>query len=255
MSVPKTKVIVNADDFGESDKANKAILRCFRENVISNTTILPNMPGFDEAAELSHEQGVSERVGIHLNIMEGRPITSKIRFMRKFCNSYGYFSYRRLHNFYFTEEEKEALRDEIASQIERCRAAGLSISHADSHQHVHTELPVFQVMAPVLRFYHIKNIRIAANISNSEFKKKVYKGVFNQMVRHYGFFRTNFFGGVADFKKFQAGEKLNGHLTEIMVHPYLDDGGNVIDILDGKPLIDHLKDILENAELFTYPLH
>ena len=44
-----TTLIVNADDFGMSAAVNKAILKAFQEKLISSTSIMANMPGFDEA--------------------------------------------------------------------------------------------------------------------------------------------------------------------------------------------------------------
>ena len=49
MSVPPSLVIVNAYDFGQSAVVNRVIMACFRQGLISSTTIMANMPGFDEA--------------------------------------------------------------------------------------------------------------------------------------------------------------------------------------------------------------
>ena len=46
-------VIVNADDFGMNHNVNLAIDYCFKKNIISSTTIMANMPGFDEAVKLA----------------------------------------------------------------------------------------------------------------------------------------------------------------------------------------------------------
>lgn len=247
-------VIVNADDFGESGAANQGIIACFNAGVITNTTILVNMPGFEDAVQLAHENKIASRVGLHINIMDGAPLTNKIRYMSRFCNHYGMFSYRRLRNIRFSEEEKFALRDEVASQIEKCRSAGLTISHADSHLHVHTEIPFFRVIAPVLKSYGIRNIRKASNINKGSYKKKVYKSFFNRYLRMKGFNSTDYFGNIEEFKLFKSKMHKNGINVELMVHPYLNDKNEIIDVLDRKLLIRRLKTILNGFELGTYPL-
>lgn len=247
-------VIVNADDFGESRQANKGIIACFDAGVITNTTILANMPGFEEAVQLAHEHKIASRVGLHINIMDGPPLTNKIRFMPRFCNSHGIFSFQRLKNFRFSKEERLALWDEVASQIEKCRASGLSISHADSHLHVHTEIPVFRIIAPVLKFYGIRNMRIASNIHKSSYQKKVYKSFFNHYLRFKGFSSTDYFGDMEEFKLFKKKRRTNGYNVELMVHPYVNDNGEIIDVLDRKLLIERLQSLINGYELGTYPL-
>ena len=66
MLTPKQsrKIIVNADDFGMSAEANRAIVEAFENNVISSTTLMTNMPGFDEACELAHRRRLLGKIGL-----------------------------------------------------------------------------------------------------------------------------------------------------------------------------------------------
>ena len=47
-----TTIYINADDFGLGTSVNKAIVECFNSGIINSTTLMANMPGFDEAIEL-----------------------------------------------------------------------------------------------------------------------------------------------------------------------------------------------------------
>ena len=38
-----------------------------------------NMPYVDEAVRISKDNGFSDKVGLHLNLVEGRPLTENIR--------------------------------------------------------------------------------------------------------------------------------------------------------------------------------
>ena len=59
------KVIMNADDFGFSKGVNLGILEAFQRGVVSSTSLMVNMPGFDHAVELM-KQYPELKVGIHL---------------------------------------------------------------------------------------------------------------------------------------------------------------------------------------------
>ena len=47
----KLSRIINADDFGLSSSVNK-IVESFNNGLINSTTLMANMPGFEEAVEL-----------------------------------------------------------------------------------------------------------------------------------------------------------------------------------------------------------
>lgn len=50
------KIIVNADDFGKTHTINLAIAECFNKGLITNTTIMVNMPFADEAVEIAKQE-------------------------------------------------------------------------------------------------------------------------------------------------------------------------------------------------------
>ena len=45
-------IIVNADDLGADSEVNQAIIESFERGLISSASIIPTMPGFDEACDL-----------------------------------------------------------------------------------------------------------------------------------------------------------------------------------------------------------
>ena len=50
------KLIINADDFGMSHEVNTAIRDSFRQGLISSTTLMANMEGFDPKSRLIASQ-------------------------------------------------------------------------------------------------------------------------------------------------------------------------------------------------------
>src|SRR5258708_34967740 len=97
MLTPKRsrKIIVNADDFGMSAETNRAIVEAFENNVISSATLMTNTPGFDEACELAHRHRLLGKIGLHLNLTSGYPLSSPIRQCPRFCDNVGMFRARQ----------------------------------------------------------------------------------------------------------------------------------------------------------------
>src|ERR1700734_1066609 len=89
-------VIINADDFGMSSAVNSAILSGVEQGLVTSTSIMANMPGFEEAVRLEREHDLLRgRVGVHLNLTEGRPLTAPILACSIFCGADGSFFFKR----------------------------------------------------------------------------------------------------------------------------------------------------------------
>src|ERR1700753_2195819 len=72
-------LIINADDFGLSSIVNRAILVSMEKGLVTSTSIMANMPGFDHAIGLVRVHSkLAGRVGVHLNLTEGQPLSKPI---------------------------------------------------------------------------------------------------------------------------------------------------------------------------------
>lgn len=146
------KLIVNADDFGYSDEVNKGIIESHLNGIVTSTSMIVNLPGFKSAVKLAKKYP-SLDVGIHLNLTEGKPlINSSLASKGKFSTHYAKFILRR-----YNEEEIEA---ELEAQINKLEAAGIKISHIDTHEHVHVSSLVFNIVVNLANKHNIKYIRI-----------------------------------------------------------------------------------------------
>jgi predicted glycoside hydrolase/deacetylase ChbG (UPF0249 family) len=209
------KIIVNADDFGMSVEVNRAIIEAFDKNVISSATLMTNMPGFDEACELAHRHRLQGRVGVHLNLTSGYPLSAPIRRCSRFCDDIGMFRHRRTR-FRLSKEERLAVEMEIAAQIKACLDHGLCPTHLDSHHHIHTEWAIGAAAITVAHQYGIKAIRLSRNCGPGiDFVHKLYKLAYNTRLRMYGLAKTRYFGSTADTQEILA--TASGDV-EVMVH-------------------------------------
>lgn len=123
-------LIVNADDFGFSEAVNYGILKGFEEGIVTSTTIMANMPGFDHAVKLyQNHEGLC--VGVHLNLTCYKPL---LKTHKTLVDENGYFRKQGEIDVY----DEEEMYQELCTQIERTLEAGISIDHLDSHHHIHT---------------------------------------------------------------------------------------------------------------------
>lgn len=67
------KLIINSDDFGYSNGVNYGIIDAYRNGILTSTTLMANMPGFNEAVKLKKEYP-RLGVGVHLTLTCGKPL-------------------------------------------------------------------------------------------------------------------------------------------------------------------------------------
>ena len=214
-----------------SAEANRAIVRAFEVNVISSTTLMTNMPGFEEACELAHRHQLVGKIGLHLNLTAGYPLSDPIRRCSRLCDGRGIFRHRQTL-FRLSKDEKLAVETEIAAQIKACLDHGLSLTHMDSHHHIHTEWPIGAAAITVARQYGIKAIRLSRNCgSGIDLVRRLYKLAYNTRLRMYGLAKTRYFGSSTDTQGILATRsgdvEVMVHLTSEGAEDFPDGGGDL----------------------------
>ncbi|MFB3893941.1 MAG: carbohydrate deacetylase [Phycisphaerae bacterium] len=234
------RVTANADDFGIGPEVNRAIVSAVKTGWVSTTTAMANMPGFEEACELARQDGFVERVGAHLNVIEGSPLTDGIRFCELFCDSDGRFCLSRSRRVMrLCRDQEDALAEELHAQVARCRALGLLPRHADSHRHAHEEWGILSVAVRVCRAEGIGRLRIARNMGRSTgLVRTLYRAAVNHRIRRAGLAASDLFGSAADYEYYVSRGGRSGTNIEVMVHPVWDAAGTLIDATTGKRLSD-----------------
>jgi predicted glycoside hydrolase/deacetylase ChbG (UPF0249 family) len=246
------KIIVNADDLGYSTDINKAIIHSFESRLVARTSLLVNMPGFEDAVRLVHAHPfLLGKVGLHLNLTEGHSLSSRIRSCKPFCDDLGRFIYQRQESrFFLPGQVQEIVYEEMRAQMEKAIRAGIRPTHLDSHHHVHTEWAIMKLMIRLAREYGIRNIRLTRNMGKVQgYSKLLYKGLFNTYLKHTtGIDCTDYFGDIDDLRSFMGKNPLKGKSFEIMVHPSLDEKQELVD-LDGNPLEEKLEILADDKKL------
>jgi len=131
-------MIVNADDFGETEAITQGIFDCIQAGVVTSTTIMANMPGTNLAIRLAKVAKAS--FGVHLNICEGYPLTSCPSLVMR--DGKFYPKQKQALRILSGRVDRKELQEELTAQVGFIRTAGIAVSHFDSHKQLH-HLPVF----------------------------------------------------------------------------------------------------------------
>jgi len=228
-----TRLIVNADDFGLSSLINCAITELFNKGLINSTTIMANMPCFDEAVEMAFNNNFDNKIGIHLTLSQDLPLTTNIQSIYLFNPAnHNHSENIRKHLFFITKNEKKLVFNEFATQIEKVKKIGIKITHIDSHHHIHEIWPITRIVIDLLKKYNIASMRILNNLNrSSRLYKTIYRNIINKQIRIKGLEFTDFFGNqleaISQFKI--APSVFEDKKLEIMVHPDYNNKGIIID--------------------------
>lgn len=220
------KVIVNADDFGHGEARTLAICEAFARGLLTTTTVMANMPWFERAVAFSRERGFFDRVGLHFNLTEGVPLTSRMREDEFFCTE-GLFNanfHRSLRSrLYLPKILGELVRGEAKAQVERYCDAGFPLKHLDSHHHVHTDFSVARELYPIAMSAGFRTSRMSRTIApKMRFDKIVYKILFNTWANKRLPFLVRDFTDFWDFMRVHRTLPDNASI-EVMVHPGLEE--------------------------------
>lgn len=146
-------LIVNGDDFGMNHATNEGTLKALKNGALTSSTIMVCCPWFEEAADMARKNPKAN-LGVHTTLTSewGRykwgPVLGRSA-VPSLCTDKGYF-HGEVFDIYATSSLDEAEK-EVRAQIDKMLAAGIDVTHIDSH------MGAMQYDA----VYHERYIRIA----------------------------------------------------------------------------------------------
>jgi chitin disaccharide deacetylase len=132
------RLLVNADDFGLTSGVNRAIVKAHTDGVVTSTTLMANGPAFSEVKELA-KQFPKLSIGCHVVLIDGEPVLppAKVPSLTqsdgRFRDDLKTFAARALTG----QLDATEIAAEATAQIRRVQAAGVRVSHLDTHKHTH----------------------------------------------------------------------------------------------------------------------
>jgi len=231
-------LILTADDFGLSASVNAGVAHCFDHGLCTSASIMPNMPGFEEACQLVHKRGLEEHIGLHLVLTEGEPLTVAMRENRLFCPDGRFGLQRSRRVLWLTAADRRVLADEIRAQAARCRRYGLPLTHLDSHNHAHEEWAIGSVVIAMAKELAIPRVRMALTFTDPrKLAQRAYRWLYNRKLQTDGVARSRFFGSEEHYRDAVLhADGFHDADCEVMLHPLLTPQGLVIDALSGRPV-------------------
>lgn len=158
------KVILHADDFGYDNDTTQATIELLECGALTSATIMATMPAAEQAMAYAAKHP-EKSFGVHLTYVDGLKS-----------------AFRQEHSTLLNEQEvfypsndvrkkaillklkKHDIVEESMAQIEKVRSAGVTISHLDSHGHLH-KFPSFLLALPEIKKRSgIRRVRRVQNV-------------------------------------------------------------------------------------------
>jgi hopanoid biosynthesis associated protein HpnK len=158
------RLIVNADDFGLTEGVNRAIVEAHSHGVVTSATLMANGQAFNDASQRATSMSRLS-VGCHVVLVDGSPVLEAKQTPtlsngriddRRFYDSLNSFVLRVVSGSINTDE----IEAEATAQIRKLQAAGIVVSHLDTHKHTHI-FPA--VLRPLLRAARACGVRAIRN--------------------------------------------------------------------------------------------
>ena len=132
------RLVVTADDFGADVAVNEAVEIAHRQGILTAASLMVGAPGTADAVARARALP-SLRVGLHLVLVEGRPVLPPNE-VSQLVDGRGCFRDNMAGagaTMFFSRRARRQLAAEIAAQFEAFAATGLVLDHVNAHKHFH----------------------------------------------------------------------------------------------------------------------
>lgn len=145
------RLIINADDFGLTQGVNRAILEAHCGGIVTSATVMVNAAAFEDA--IQNAKSMSRlSMGCHVVLVDGLPVLGGRQTPTLTAGKTSDRFYQSLSGFVLSlvthRIDGGEIEAEATAQVRKLQAAGIIVSHLDTHKHTH----IFpQVLRPLLR--------------------------------------------------------------------------------------------------------
>jgi chitin disaccharide deacetylase len=154
-------LVITADDFGAAIEVNEAVEAAHRDGVLSAASLMVGGPAAaDAVARAKTMPGL--RVGLHLVLVEGRPISSPSA-VPDLVGPDGDFRTDMVSvaaSIFFRPAVRRQVAREIAAQFEAFAATGLTLDHANAHKHFHLHPTIGRLMVQIGAGFGLRAARV-----------------------------------------------------------------------------------------------
>lgn len=209
------RLITNADDFGFTRDVNAGIIEAHRNGILTSCTLMANGDAFDDALRLAFENPGLD-IGAHLVLVQGRSLST------------GKPLPDRPRDLLLALARRELdVYSELRAQLEKITAAGIKLTHLDSHKHTHIVPSVFRSVARLAHEFKIPFVRLPLDATvpggrtistlGRKYYERIVRGLNVTMTDHFIGFRLT--GKLTEESLGVALKRLQEGTTEFMCHP------------------------------------
>lgn len=157
------RLIINADDFGLTQGINRAIAEAHTRGVVTSSTLMAASARFSDAVNIA-KWNPKLSVGCHVVLTDGCPVAARETIPSLLdANGDAPVLRRSLTGFLSRalrgQIPQNELRTEITAQIRKLRAAGVDVTHVDTHKHTHLFPVIFKPLLEAARECGVRAVR------------------------------------------------------------------------------------------------
>ena len=161
------QLVITADDFGAAREVNDAVEAAHVNGALSAASLMVGAPACADAVRLA-KRLPSLRVGLHLVLVEGRPVLPA-RDVPDLVDKDGCFRNDMAASgarMFFSPAARAQLAAEIAAQFEAFAATGLTLDHCNAHKHFHLHPTILGLMVAIGKRFGLRAMRVPSEPRN-----------------------------------------------------------------------------------------
>ena len=155
------RLIITADDFGAAVEVNRAVERAHRDGILSAASLKVAGPAVNDAVERARAMP-GLRVGLHLVLVEGRPVLPAAA-VPDLVDKSGNFRTDMARSgaaMFFRPGVRAQLRAEVEAQFAAFEATGLRLDHVNAHKHFHLHPTIAGLIVKLGKRHGVRGARV-----------------------------------------------------------------------------------------------
>ena len=154
-------LIVNADDFGWSQRVNEAVQLAHTGGILTTASLMVAEVAWIDAVDIARANPALG-VGLHLSTTFDRPLlpADQIPHLHRTAGRFESNPVRAGLLYAFSRAAGAELEREMEAQFERFNQTGLAWDHVDGHQHFHMHPTVFRHLLTLCDRYEVSRLRV-----------------------------------------------------------------------------------------------
>lgn len=141
-------LVINADDLGFAPGVNRGIIETHDAGPLTSASMMVNTPSFREAVSLARARRPRLGIGLHLNLVAGRPLTEASSLTNGRTGEFHPLAELARRAFAGRVRRTEVER-ECDAQLRALADAGIMPTHLDSHRHAHVLPGILPAVAAI----------------------------------------------------------------------------------------------------------